>query len=297
MTAALSSRSPSDRHWLLRYLRLQQASDRRVQAALHATLDSAVRAVSALDGKPGVSAAVQRAQLLGTRGVVATVMKELFQELGDIIARDQQEAASLAAKLLYEDEARIWKTIETNKSKREQIETSLDAKARRNVQAMMIRILGLEVPLSTRVYRAEALSRNYVTREINVHLGRGSSAKEMAKSVRSLIDPSVKGGVSYAATRLARTEINNAFHAQSIADAQDRPWIQEMTWHLSKSHPPRQPPCLCDKYAAQGRFPTDEVPNKPHPNCLCYTTSVLPDLNEAMARLENGEFEEYRRNL
>lgn len=293
MTQAVSGLGPSRRHWLLRYLRLQQASDRRVQQALHNAMTDAEAALRALDGKAGVSAGVRRAQLLGTRGIVATTLKELYKELGDIIRSDQGEAAALASRLLYEEEAKIWAVIEKDKRKREQIASSAEAKARRNVQAMIRRIMKSEQPLSTRVYRAESLSKNQVSRVVSSHLARGSSAADMAKDVISLINPSVRGGVSYAATRLARTEINNAFHSQTLADVEDRPWIDEVQWNLSKSHPPRQPPCLCDRYASRGRFPANDVPLKPHPNCLCYTTPVLPDLDDVFARFQRGEYGSY----
>lgn len=296
MTAALSQLGPSDRHWILRYIRLQQASDRRVQAALHGTLDSASKALNDLEGRGNISAAVQRAQLLGTRGIVTRILKELYKELLDIVESDQQKAAELATKLLYEDEKRIWQKIEPDPDARTKIMDSQGAKARRNIQTVITRVLETEVPLSTRVWRAEAIARGQVNRVVNAHLGRGSSAKDMAKEVKSLINPNTPGGVSYSAMRLARTEINNAFHAQSMHDAAERPWIDEVQWNLSKSHPERQPPCLCEVYAAQRLFPSDEIPKKPHPNCLCSITPVLPDLDEVFERFSNGEFGSYLKN-
>lgn len=294
MTAPLhSSPAPNNRHWLLRYLRLQQASDKRVDAALNDALDSAVEALSALEGKAGVSAAVQRAQLLGTRGVLTKALKELYKELGDIIKSDQMEAAEIATELLYEDEKHIWAVIEPNKEKREQIEESQKAKARRNVQTMMIKTLGLEIPLSRRLYKSEALANKSVERVVLRHLSRGSSAKDLAKDVRDFFNPKTSGGVAHLARRLARSEIVNAFHAQSKADALERPWIDEVRWNLSKSHPPRQPECDCDRNARTGTFPVDSVPNKPHPNCLCFITAVIRSFDEVFREFNEGKFGDY----
>jgi len=78
--------------------------------------------------------------------------------------------------------------------------------------------------------------------------------------------------VGYAAKRLARTEINNAFHAQAIADVQEKPWVEHVTWHLSKMHKPI-PGDLCETYDGQ-QFSTDLVPLKPHPQCVTGDTLV-----------------------
>lgn len=74
--------------------------------------------------------------------------------------------------------------------------------------------------------------------------------------------------------RLSRTEINNAFHEQQKR-AGDKPWVEGVKWNLSGSHPR---PDTCNDYANQsnglgrGVFKTGDVPDKPHPQCLCYLT-------------------------
>lgn len=290
MTSALSLSPDNNRHWLLRYVRLQQASDRRVETALRGALDSASDALSALEGKPGVSAAVRRAQLLGNRGVLSKVLRELYRELGDIIQADQMDAAALASQLLYEDEKNIWRVIEPDPDKRQALEDGLEAKARRNVQTMMTKVLGLNKPLSTRIYKSEALANGSINRVVSQHLARGSSAAELAKSVTGFFNPKIPGGVSSSAKRLARTEINNAFHAQSRADVAERPWIDSVRWNLSKSHPDSQQECACDRYAYIGTFSADDVPDKPHPNCLCYVTPVIRDFAEIFEEYKSGKF-------
>lgn len=163
--------------------------------------------------------------------------------------------------------------------------------ASRGVQAMMTRILVSKIPLSQQVYRTEALASGQVDRIINSSLATGDSAADIAKKVRSSIDPSTPGGVAYAAKRLGRTEINNAFHAQSIADIEDKPWVDDVNWNLSKVHVPQG--CKCEEYAAIRVFSNDSIPDKPHPQCMCYTTPNATNFDDFKANLLAGIYDDY----
>jgi hypothetical protein len=79
--------------------------------------------------------------------------------------------------------------------------------------------------------------------------------------------------------RLARTELNNAFHLSQIYSFYDRPYILGVKWNLSESHPR---PDECNEYAqgdhvgmGSGVFRVQDTPAKPHPNCFCYLTPVI----------------------
>jgi hypothetical protein len=130
------------------------------------------------------------------------------------------------------------------------------------------------------VYRNIDLLNKRIDRTIRAHIVTGQvNSKDLARSVKSFIDPNVRGGVSYAAMRLARSEINNAFHDRSTANAQDKPWVQSMKWNLSLSHTGKD---ACDLLAeghskgqSAGLYLPTEIPEKPHPQCLCYTTYEL----------------------
>lgn len=122
-------------------------------------------------------------------------------------------------------------------------------------------------------------------------------AKTIAKGVRSFFDPAVPGGVSYAAKRLARTEINNAHHETSLRLSQDRPWITGFKWNLSGSHPR---PDVCNEYAEEdhagmgpGVFKKKDAPSKPHPQCLCYLTHYQVDEKQFMDSLVKGEYDDW----
>lgn len=148
--------------------------------------------------------------------------------------------------------------------------------------------------LSATVYKNRALSSGMVDSAINRGILTGDSAREIASSVSRLIRPDVPGGVSYAAKRLARTELNNAFHATQIITAQATPWVNNVRWNLSGSHPT---PDECNDYADRdhgdgpGVWDPQNVPAKPHPQCLCYLTPETISRDEFVRRFATGEFD------
>ena len=269
-----SRESTNRKNWLGRYLVIQVAHDAAIDAALQGASDMADAALAALEGRATVSAKVRRAQLLGARGALTLAMNGLFKRTGQIIRQGQAEAAQAAVQARFSDDEDVMKALVPDLEKRRVLQKSMEQSAARGVQVMMRRVLGEDSTLSERVYRSNALANRQIHKLVDSHLAIGSSAEEIARDVRSSILPSAPGGVSYAAKRLARTEMNNAFHAQAIADARDRPWIIAMQWNLSGSHPSGSG-CKCEFYAKLGAFPTSAVPNKPHPNCLCYVVPVV----------------------
>lgn len=102
--------------------------------------------------------------------------------------------------------------------------------------------------------------------------------------------------VDYNALRLARTSITHAHWAAEKAAAKKNPLCRGLKWNLSNSHYERQIAVagedVCDEYArhdeglGKGVWPIDDLP-MPHPQCLCYQTEVVPDLDEA-ARILSG---------
>lgn len=145
--------------------------------------------------------------------------------------------------------------------------------------------------LSRRVYHHRALDDGKVEQIIRQGLISGLSAKELAADVRKYVSPTAPGGASYASQRLARTEINNAFHERAIEGAK-RPGVKAVKWNLSGSH---KVPDLCNVYAAHGgngEWPKDEIPDKPHPNCFCFLTYVTVPPEEFRKQLAAGDFDD-----
>lgn len=277
-----------NRKWIVEFSRLQLKADRRVDQALEDALEQVDRSLRGLKGKPGVGARVRASQLATSRSALSKIVTQSFRSVKSIVKDEQSSAASLAESLLIKEERGIWRELIPDKTSRGRAILDMQAQASRQIQATMARIFQSERPLGARIYRSEALAKNQVSRTIDRHIAIGSSAQDMAKDLRALVDPKVSGGVSYRAKLLARTEINNAFHAQSISDARERPWISQVRWNLSKSH--YEEGCVCEEYARAEFFGVNEVPLKPHPQCMCSITPEIPDLSAVMGAFLSGEY-------
>ncbi len=271
-----SPRRPPANTWLLQYINLQRKQDVKLDKILREAAADAEKAVAALSDKQGVGAAVRRAQLIGSQGAITRVLASLWLEIGQMVRAARLEAQAEALSMSFDWDEVLLARI-ASASKRKAMRESLLLSADRNVEAMIKRVFHTSRPLSTQVYRSQALSKGWIDRAINSALARGASVDELAKIAKDFIRPETPGGAAFAARRLARTEINNAYHAQSIDAQAGKPWVTGMKWNLSKSH---RRPDICDVYARQGVFPMGQVPAKPHPQDLCYVTPETMGVEE-----------------
>lgn len=276
---------PNPRGPLINYLGVQRRVDAELNRMLARAARDAQRRVAALElGPQGIGARVRQAQLHGVLRSIREQQDKLWREgVGPLITsklQDAQFAAIAAAETiddvlfasLPEDQAEVLRA-----SVRETAHAGLRAEAHRQ-----------SLELSPRVWKNASLASRAIERTIQSGIIQGLSARELASTVAGFIRPDTPGGVSYAAKRLARTEINNAFHNQQIASG-NKPWVLGTKWNLSNSHPK---PDDCDKFAkedahelGQGVFPKDDVPRKPHPHCLCFLTYELQDEDDFIAGL------------
>lgn len=286
----------TQKSWLDRYIRLQQTYDVDLAKILQRAAADAEREIRKLKMKEGIGAATRAAQLTGSRGAIGRVLAYLWKQVGDLVRSGRVDAVNQAIMQTFNwEETLIAKAIPEKDKRTAILEYLLDS-ADKNVDAMLARVFQTKQTLSQRVYKSQALSKGWVEDAINSALARGATAAELAKEVRDLIDPNTKGGVSYAAKRLARSEINNAYHAQAIDSARDKPWITGMRWKLSETH---KIPDNCNRYAEQeqglgpGVWPAGMVPAKPHPQCLCYVIPELPSVAEFTRSLHLGMYDSY----
>lgn len=293
MTISLHSYGRDPRRiWLARSLRVQASLDAEIAAALATAVEDAARAIRESAGKPGIGATARKAQLIGSQGALTIVLHDYFRKLYAIIHDRQITAAREAAKAGFAWEKDILQLIEPDASKRRHLEVALVQSAGRGVSVMITRILHSQMKLSKQVYRTEALARNQVYRAVNSSIALGDSAADLAKKVLPLISPDTPGGVKHASRRLGRTEVNNAFHAQAIKDAQEKPWILGMQWHLSRQHQLFTGE-KCEVYAAQNAFPTHSVPRKPHPQCMCFVVPETMPLDMVLEKVTTGEISDW----
>lgn len=163
--------------------------------------------------------------------------------------------------------------------------------------------------LSDRVWRIQEYTQKGILDITIQGIMSGISAVELAKQVEGFllkrgpawttgIKRSVtgRGTVAYNALRLARTEINQAYHWAQKEMAKENPMLIGQKWNLSNSHPTDWPPSaaymgypeICDYRAhhdhhglGEGVFPPGEAPPD-HPNGLCYLTDVWKPVEEIL---------------
>ena len=209
-------------------------------------------------------------------------MRDLMENTGSMIIFGEKQAAAAA----LESMTFLQRPFGTE---HRDLQRTLRYTAQAGVDAYVSREENL-VQLSRRVYRSTVLLSGQVDREIAKGLLRGLSARELAARVEHFIDPRTPGGASYAATRLARTEINNAFHQTQIRYTREMPWVEGYRWHLSGSH---GRPDVCNEMARHGVYRKTDVPSKPHPHCLCYITTETHDNATFYRRMHSGAYDNY----
>lgn len=286
---------PEPIDWSVAYARVQRLADRDVLKILQQASLDVNRMLARLARQPsGIGKMVREEQLLTVKRNLLREQAAIFDRLGDVIRARRLEAASRAVRLGSAiDTALLEAAGRTGQARalREALTRGLD----RTIEAAMARMGASSLPLSERIYRTRVWMDGRLDRMINSALARGLSAREFAAEARSWFRPDVPGGTRYAALRLARTEINNAFHAISVTHSADKPWIEAMKWHLSRSHPK---PDVCDQYARGGRdgdgvYRPQDVPRKPHPHCFCFVTPVAPDEDAFLDGLVSGKYNDY----
>lgn len=280
--------------WLEKYILVQAGADKKIKQVLTEASIDAYNRIILLDSNGTFSARVRQAQIRMVMNEVRTVTKEIFGEVLQIVKSGQKAQAVQAVNAFAETDKKYLEAVFSETHNKQSVSDFLDGQRTQSqlqIAHVISRITKSEIPLSQRVYRSESLSNNWVQRAVNSSILRGDSARNIAETVRSHIKPTVPGGVSYAALRLGRTELNNAFHATTVAIAEDRPWVNTMQWHLSGTHVPQN--CLCERYARLGEFAVEHVPGKPHPQCRCYVTPTLIPLASFTDHLLAGYYRDW----
>ena len=245
-------------------------------------LDQDIKAL----GKAGANPlTIMQAQ--ATRASLASFIGEVFDEVEGSISLGLKNAAAAASGVVSAYEAQMLGLVMSPEAMAN-LAKSEAQRAAMGIEAAMQRVLGNSYqPLSSTVYKTQQLTLKWVDKRIAQGLASGWSASKLAGELKGMIDPAVKGGVSYAAMRTARTEINNAFHASSAERYLNSPVVLEVDWHLSSSHPEGD---VCDDLQANSPYPKKSVPQKPHPQCYCYITPALPEPAKFVDNLFKGKY-------
>lgn len=258
-------------------------------ASLKRILSVSAKQIDADLAKLPQDKALTRMQLEAQRASVQAYLKQDFGSIEKVVAQGQIDAAKAASKVagMYEREL-LEKVMSKDVANR--LLASEGQRAANGVEAALRRLEGSSyIPLSKQVYKTERLAAGWVDDKINQALVSGWDAKRLAKEIRGSIDPNVRGGVSYAADRLARSEINNAFHASALKRYEESGLVDGVDWNLSSSHPEGD---ICDQLAQESPYAPKNVPQKPHPFCYCFLTPHLPDEDEFLDNLFNGKYDD-----
>lgn len=264
------------------YRKVQGSAERELARILILTARSIEARVARL--KPGIGGEVRAAQLRVVLSEIKKIQRAMWRGSITPAIQRQIDDAMKAGESAVEALTRVaYTALGTDAS--DTLVSGLRAAAQSGFLSDAAR---RKKALSARVYKIESLSENKVEDIIRQGLISGLSARELAKDVYDHISPTTKGGASYSAMRLARTEINNAFHERQIAGA-TRPGVDAVKWNLSGSH---KVPDECNVYAAHKPYAPDKVPEKPHPQCFCYLTYVISPPEEFKKELEAGKWDD-----
>lgn len=107
---------------------------------------------------------------------------------------------------------------------------------------------------------------------------------------------------AWRANVIARHETVNAFRQSYLAQTKNKPGVVAFKWNLSTRHAVHgkgggTPHDECDLYAVQnahgmgpGVYPKDQVPDAPHPMCLCSCVAVMDRKHFQRAENDQGTF-------
>ncbi len=265
---------PQPQDSLAAYAQVQRTADREILAALRLSFRDTTRQLSIIAREGDTPAnQLQRARILAVRKAILESQAQFYERAGNVIQRRRVEAAARAIQVSGRYDEAVFARAGREDDLRA-VSESLEETEARAPEALIARLSpdGTRMDLSQRVYRTRAFTEGLLERRINSALARGLSAREFAREIQDLVDPNTPGGVRFAALRLARTEINNAYHAMSIRAAELKPWVVGMEWHTSGSH---SRPDECDRLRGQAFKPPADTPRKPHPQCMCYVTPIV----------------------
>lgn len=272
------------------YLRVAAKYNAETMRILEASARDIQKRLAQLKLAEGIGARVREAQLRLVLAEVRNEQASMWAAIGKSTQAGRKAAAEAAQEALEAISRVAYASLAVDAA--EALTAGLKATARAGIDAAYARV---PRALSEAVYRNGVVASGKIEDLIRRGITQGLSAKELAASVYQYVSPTTPGGASYAAMRLARTEINNAFHEQQIKAAK-APGVSGIKWNLSSSHPR---PDECNSFAEQdsfkmgaGVYPINDVPSKPHPHCFCYLTYVTMDPKEFSAAMMSGRFDD-----
>lgn len=284
----------TDRRALHPYIKAQQNTDREMIKVLKSAQREVERALAkSLAGRQGIGAQVRQDQFRAARSAILREQADMWRKLGKTVVAGRYDAAAAAADSMHIYDRMLFSAVGQGRTADMLLE-GMKQFAKSAIDLGQTRLVASRIELSHNVYRTQALSNGLVDRLVQDMITRGTSARELASAVGRFVNPDTPGGASYAAMRLGRTELNNAFHASQVLIADKEPWVDKVQWNLSSSHPK---PDKCDDYAHHKLYDPRDVPPKPHPQCLCFVTPETVPVDDFIASLTAGKYDNYIKTM
>lgn len=256
---------------------------RRVAAQLRSEIESIT---------PGT---LRRAHLTALASALEKAAKTLNQETLDAVTR----GIRLAVDEAVSGPEQVTQELLAGTFGRAEVKWLFADINQRAVMSLLARTRHDGLKLSDRVWRTSQHARRALQKIVEDGVTRGLDSRKLALQVQRYLQPDVwtvmkletrrnlgvPKNVSYEAMRLARTEMNNAFHEGTVMAYRAMPSARGVYWRLSARHPL---PDVCDDYASHndnGFWPKGEEPARPHPQCFCVILPAMEDPEEFTERL------------
>lgn len=279
---------PKGKFPLISYLNVEKTGTAEIERILRRSLRDVDAQLKATFGD-NIGDVVKKEQLEAQRAALKAQLDQDWSKVGAAIDKGQQDAAAAASKVVSSYEEALARTVLDGQTFKDLVDLEAQ-RAAATVRTLMDRKSSSYIPLAQTVYNSNVKLQGQIDNLVNSALLRGLSARDFAKEVRDFINPATPGGASYAAKRLARTEINNAFHATANRRYANSLMVDAVEWHKSTSHPENDE---CDTLEEESPYPKTKVPRKPHPQCLCYTVPALKDnkkfMDDLLAQARNKQ--------
>ena len=289
---------PAPQEWIRAYAQVQVATDQQILAILADAVDAIRVDILRITSKHSMtmSDVIRHEQMATVRKALLEQQSALLRKLGRVLEARRLDAAARAIQMGNAMDAYVLSRLGQSTLARQALEGVKFGLAQ-TTDVALARMGYSYTDLSQRIYNNDVWLGSRIDTQITSLLAQGKTAQEFAAVAVDWFNPNTPGGVRYAAMRLARSEINNAFHAVAVQQVQDKPWVESMQWHLSGSHPKSD---VCDDLAGEdqfdqgpGVFPKGDVPRKPHPHCYCYVVPVMVDEDEFLNKLLGGKYDKW----
>lgn len=290
--------SPAPSAWIRAYAQVQVATDQQIVTILADAAEAMRGDMAQILSKtaPTMSDSIRYEQMARVRKALLEQQSDVLRKLGRVVEARRLDAAARAIQIGNAMDSYVLNRLGRSALARE-VSANLAFGLSQTTEVAMARMGLSYTDLAQRIYNTDVWLGSRIDQRITQLLAQGKSAREFAAEAVNWFNPNTPGGVRYAAMRLARSEINNAFHAVSVQQVQDKPWVHAMQWHLSGSHPKAD---VCDEYAREDKFNLGpgvwnkgDVPRKPHPHCYCYVTAVQVDEDEFLDTLVGGGYDKW----